>query len=838
MVDHTHLLSTSTKETQDGSPILPEDATLRINEKESRQGNICSEQPLSPVDRVKSQTLSPVDADPHFNSFNKSSRTASIYSLSRLSLSSQLTQLTSLTLPDAATLSTSITIIPTAPAATTVISNAAEQINVWLTKAAEVLNGLDAEDDVEWAAAGGREGLAEVDVAIGKFEGIIRVYVKAIEDLQEREDISSVAASQQKAVVDQMEGILLNWENVRRSLKNVKAQVEIAMQWEELWNVVLGDIGLEIENLSRLVFEMEEGRHKALLSDPEPDNSHGYLDMQELDTIVEESEKETISHRISLAAASLLTPKSPNSPVSPGIGISPDDTRLLALFSRMQPLRASLDFLPMTLANFQSRAENILPTACMELESRRKTLEKKWKTLEDDAEGLRQELGEDRWIVVFRNAGRQALKLCESVERAIDKLQESIDVGYQHSNPPLLTKKVEAYEAKKSHCGPAIEKIIAIIGKGVTDRVTVNGEIIRLHSDAKARWESIKVEMKDMDVALTDLNRHKIQQLRDSVSTLVSVDRSGTSIGSAFNTPGSSPASSVAVGPTNGLKRDPSPGIYTSSRRSSLGYNNAARPNAPRNFTMPAGSAGYAGSVQIPRKTPVSRSFSSDRGSRGASPSPYAKQSSGTATPGARRPSLQVDNKPRWNSSPKVDFFEFGSKPRPLPFSTPASGRRSSMAFRSPTSAGSHSSGLPLPSPLGRSSPATAMTSATINTRPRMSSAAQSSSTMRQSSFSSPVQSSDWVKIKEKTPQSAGASKRQSLGLDSPASPNTPSDRARTQRPSTSLANGRRISMLPLPKYSASPVSNGTSAPGRQTSLGYRSTTASNLKENLPLRHI
>ena len=48
---------------------------------------------------------------------------------------------------------------------------------------------LDAEDDVGWAAAGGREGLGELDAAIGKFEGLIGGYVTAIEDLQGRTDI-------------------------------------------------------------------------------------------------------------------------------------------------------------------------------------------------------------------------------------------------------------------------------------------------------------------------------------------------------------------------------------------------------------------------------------------------------------------------------------------------------------------------------------------------------------------------------------------------------------------------------------------------------------------------
>ncbi|KAK4695777.1 hypothetical protein P7C71_g2033, partial [Lecanoromycetidae sp. Uapishka_2] len=680
------------------------------------------------------------------------------------------------------------------------LGNAADQIRRWLHKATEVLCGLDAEDDVEWAAAGGREGLGEVDAAIGKFEGLIGVYVTAIEDLQERSDISDVPGEQLKDVVDQMETILGHWDKVKKSMKTIKGQVELAMEWEELWNVVLGDIGLEMENLSRLVFEMEEARHKALLSEPLLDGSTSF-DMQELDTIAEEGEKEYLVNRMSLPS---VLPASPTVK-SPTIGIAPDDTRLLALFARMQPLRASLDFLPMTLSGFQSRAEGILPTACQELESRRRSMEKKWKSLESDAEGLRQELGEDRWVTVFRNAGRQAQKLCESVERAIVKLQESVDAGMQHSNPPLLTKKVEAYEAKKSHYGPAIEKVLSIIQKGVTDRLTVNGEILRLHLDIKARWEMIKTDIKDMDLSLDDLTMNKNQQLRDSISSIVSMDRSAT--GSTIDTPGSSPASSVVMGPTNGHKRDASPGMNGTSRRSSVSL---SRPNGMKRYvSMPAASAA---STQLPRKTPALRSVTSDF--RGASPSPYGKPASGTSTPAGRhqRPSLSCDSKPRWNSSPKVDYFEFGQRPRPSPLCTPTLGNRNSMAFRTPSSAGSYAtSGLPLSSPLGRSSPAPTSTSAMLSHRPRLSSGAQSSLGLRKPSSLSPANSADWVKVKDRTPPHAASSKKETIRIGeqpSSADEESPSARPRPPRPSTSMAASRRISMLPLPKNSASPLTN------------------------------
>ncbi|KAL8797809.1 MAG: hypothetical protein Q9195_000161 [Heterodermia aff. obscurata] len=599
---------------------------------------------------------SPVDAESYLNSL------------------SQLSRLTALHLPDAKSLSSSISALPSAPAAASTLTIAAEQIRKWLQKASEVLTGLDAEDDVEWAAAGGREGLGEVDAAVHRFEGLIAPYVTAIENLQEREDISEVPATEQKALVRQVEQILREWEAVRQLLKGVKSQVELAMEWEELWNHVLGDIGLEMENLGRIIFEMEEARHKAMFAESKADFTTS-IDVQELETIVEEApvaNGSSSNHRFSLPPAF-----SAMSPTSPAMSTPQEDSTLLALFARMQPLRASLDFLPMTLSSFRTRAVASLPSACQELDSRRSSLEQKWKALEKDAETLRRELGEDRWVLVFRNAGRQAQKLCESVERSKSKLQDAIDAGLQHSNPPVLAKKIESYEAKKVHYGPAIERVLAIIEKGVKDRLTVNGEILRLQQDTRAKWKAIEAEMKDMDLALDDLFLSKNQQLRDSISTIVSIDRSAA--GSVVDTPGSSPASSPVRDSYGSLKGDTLHGMNGSSRRSSVVSNNISRPSGSRRYaSMPHGIPSPTG---LSRKTTISRSTAS--GSRNASPSPVA-HFSGRETPCSQqtRPGLaKSDNKPRWNSSPKVNHFEYSPNPRPSPLSAPPPNRKSTMTF-------------------------------------------------------------------------------------------------------------------------------------------------------------
>ncbi|MCJ1239401.1 hypothetical protein MMC14_007397 [Varicellaria rhodocarpa] len=730
-----------------------------------------------PKDTPNLAAMSPAKLQSYFSP-RGSSRPTSMYSLSRASFANQLSQLTFIQLPDAGSLSSNISSKPTAASAAKALSNHASQIQKWIHKALEVLSGLDAEDDVEWAAAGGREGLGEVDMAIGKFEGLIGVYVTAIEQLEERRDISSVPADDLRSVVDQMEKTLADWENVRRLLKGVKEQVELAMEWEELWGTVLGDIGLEVESLGRHVFEMEEKRHKALSNDTITESSAA-LDIQELETIVEDSPAGAASITKTPTNRFSLPPAFPaSSPIqSPNVSAPQEDSNLLALFARMQPLRASLDFLPMRLCNFQSRAETILPTACQELETRRSDLEQKWKKLQTDAEGLRRELSEDRWVLVFRNAGRQAQKMCESVERSLGKLQESIDHGSQHSNPTAFVKKVENYEAKKTYYGPAIQRVLAIIEKGVKDRLTVHGEILRLQMDTQAAWSALEAELKDMDFTLEEINMYKSQQLRDSISTIISNDRSIT--GSGVDTPGSSPASSVVMGPSSVTRKrpDPStPGLNGLSRRSSIMPTTSSRPStAKRNFSMPPNS-GFSSRFPHNAPTPRSVTTSSTSTTRESSPYRHIPPSSATPTPVNRsqRPGPQVsDNKPRWNSSPKVDFHNANYKSQPLSLHSPSPYKQNIYAYRSSRSFSAHASNVSLPSPLGREFSASPAPSMQTHSRSRQVSVPQNTTVRaRRHTSSSPARSNNDTsdlphsRIRAPTPSSklpSFASRRQSM---------------------------------------------------------------------------
>ncbi|KAJ5595057.1 uncharacterized protein N7459_001265 [Penicillium hispanicum] len=602
-------------------------------------------------------------------------RAESIYSFSRASFSNQLSQLTSIPLPQPAALETSIANIATALAAVRALNGAAEQIQIWIRKASDVLNGLDSEDDVEWAAAGGREGLDGVDKAITRFECLVNVYVKAIENVQLRDDIANVDPQNLKTIVNQMESILQNWAQIKLKLKGVKEQVELAMEWEELWSNVLGDVGMEIDNLSGMIFEMEEKRHQALMDTGA--ESTGGLDINELETIVEESPtkgRSPANNRLSIG------PMLAAAAGTPVIKTPQDDSsysNLMALFARMQPLRASLDFLPMRLSMFQSRAEGLFPSACEELDDRRDRLEKSYKVLEQDAEALRKELGEDKWIIVFRNAGSQAQKMFDSVERSIAKLQEGLETNAQVHSPATLTKRIENYEAKKMHYVPAIERVVSIIQKGVNDRLTVNGEVLRLLSDMTSRTDALKASLKVMDSSLEEVHIVKGQQLRDSISSILTVDSPAT--GSAIETPGSSPASSVVLN-GNGYKGGSTPLGGSSRRESSVGSatTRSTMSKVRRYSGLPQATASLTGrKSSIPKPSGL------------GSPTPSTGSHAITPTPASRRVSRvpqpsTIPDRPRWNGSTNLRDLDTGHNFKPLSTATPSTYRKSSAPVRTP----------------------------------------------------------------------------------------------------------------------------------------------------------
>ncbi|KAH6643933.1 cortical protein KAR9-domain-containing protein [Boeremia exigua] len=703
-------------------------------------------------------------------------RTNSIYTLSKASFTNQIQQLTSMKLPPT-TIASEITALPSSTLAGRALHSSANDIRRWMAKATEVLNGLDADDDVEWAAAAGREGLADVDAAIGKFEGLVTVYITAIEDLQSRPDISALPLKDQTTLVTQMEEIVGNWSEIKRTLKGIKNQVEIAMEWEELWNSVLGEIGAEVETLSRLVFEMEERRHR-VISDSVAESAEKF-DIADLETIVEETPRQNRTQNNRLSMPPTLTVMSPTSPIPQ---IEQESSRLLEIFAKLQPLRASLDFLPMRLASFEMRASNMFPSACDELMRRKDHLEKQEKNLEAEADALREELGEDKWVHSFRQAGSKAVAMYDSCMKSIERLQQAIN----DADEEKLGSRISTYQDKRDHYPPSMKRVLELIDIEMKHRSTVNGEILRIQQDVRQKMSDLEAGIERMDAILDEVPASR--KLRDSVSTVLSMR---TEASSTAETPSSSPASSVVMS-----RKGSDYGIVTpagrKSRQSSTSTTKSSAPPNRRYSSLPV----IPGSV--PRKSLPSTYLEPTIARTMASTPTRMSRSS---TPATERPA----HKPRWNTSTKVNDTAVSHYYKALP-ATPlrsASGQ-SSIPVRSALGRTSMLS----PSPSAQSTAATPMKSSMR--RPLASTLQAPATPLKSPTFAHGTPSTG-------TPSSI---RRVTIADDdnSPPTEESPVSR-RTTRPPSAMKS-RRTSLLPTPasRTLSTTLSTPASTPARTTS--------------------
>ncbi|KZM23472.1 uncharacterized protein EKO05_0000224 [Ascochyta rabiei] len=701
-------------------------------------------------------------------------RTNSIYTLSKASFSNQIQQLTSMKLPPT-TIASEITALPSSTLAGRALHSSANDIRLWMAKATEVLNGLDADDDVEWAAAAGREGLADVDAAIGKFEGLITVYITAIEDLQSRPDIALLPLKDQTTLVTQMEEIVGNWTEIKRTLKGIKNQVEIAMEWEELWNSVLGEIGAEVETLSRLVFEMEERRHR-VISDSVAESAEKF-DIADLETIVE-TPRQNKMHNNRLSMPPTLTVMSPISPIPQ---IEQESSRLLEIFAKLQPLRASLDFLPMRLASFEMRASTMFPSACDELMRRKEQLEKQEKTLEAEADALREELGEDKWVHSFRQAGSKAVAMYDSCMKSIERLQQAIDDG----DDEKLGSRISTYKDKRDHYPPSIKRVLELIDIEMKHRSTVNGEILRIQQDVRQKMSDLEGGIQQMDAILDDVSASR--KLRDSVSTVLSAR---TEASSAIDTPGSSPASSVVMSRKGSDYSSMTP-AGRKSRQSSTSTTKSSLPPNRRYSSLPVipGSTTRKSLPATYLEPTISRAMA-------CTPTRTAHSS----TPAIERPST----KPRWNTSTNMRDTVVGHHHKPLP--------------ATPLRSLSGQSSIPVRSPLGRSSMLSPPPVHSATATPAKSSLKRPVASTLQSP-STPLKSPTFVHSSFST-RSPASGRRVTIAEDdsSPPIEDSPISR-RATRPASAM-NSRRTSLLPTPKPRTTSASTLTpaSTPARATS--------------------
>lgn len=330
-------------------------------------------------------TLSPPRKFNFFNGARKThlSRSDSLVSLARAPFSVQLHRLTSLSLPSPDSLHTRILDAETPSESLSRLRNIATDVQKWINTASTVLSQLDADDDVEWAARG-KDSLAKVENAAKRFGEIVEMFLDTATVLSSRSD--DKVKEEIKELIGIMDEVTHGWTAVRELLRGLKEQVALSSEWMEI-REILDDISSELDTCANMVFELEESRHVSLSenqSSSASSSASSPSSSTELDRLSSILEEHTV-----------------------GSSSGPHQTALLRLSARIQPLRASLDFLKPRLSSFGSRAEKAFPTALNEVIQRKNDLERRWIKIESDWRGIGRELQEDEWVEVFRNVGKQ-----------------------------------------------------------------------------------------------------------------------------------------------------------------------------------------------------------------------------------------------------------------------------------------------------------------------------------------------------------------------------------------------------------------------------------------------
>ncbi|KAM0747887.1 hypothetical protein T439DRAFT_85402 [Meredithblackwellia eburnea MCA 4105] len=158
-----------------------------------------------------------------------------------------------------------------------------------------------------------------------------------------------------------------------------------------------------------------------------------------------------------------------------------------------------------------------------------------------DSSLLTEELKEDKWLTVFRTVSLQAEEMMSSLEKVLRQCHEFVwDLerrtgggetsgggakwgkegivnavkGDKGKMQELLTTFVALHRslhAKTKYYSPACSRVLKILGKGISDRSTKNGEVLRRFGEMKARWRNlleritrIESEMKGVEEILKE----------------------------------------------------------------------------------------------------------------------------------------------------------------------------------------------------------------------------------------------------------------------------------------------------------------------------------------------
>ncbi|BGP17615.1 hypothetical protein JCM10213v2_005650 [Rhodosporidiobolus nylandii] len=287
------------------------------------------------------------------------------------------------------------------------------------------------------------------------------------------------------------------------------------------------ELAMSIQEINTLIFEIQELRHTTSSASTDPQQtpkppSNGF------------------SSSLSPSSSSTSLPGSTSTPSDNASALSEVDAALIRLDAKLDAVRAEF-------ATVEAQVKPLIGGAASAGDAegelvfvRQKWAEMlgEWESAQQDAEGLNDELKEDKWLVVFRTVSQQAEDMMRSLEKVLAQCERQIEdaiqgtAGTTATSPLRLPRSPSAplssllsgsyfpdsttaqtqlasfsalqksLTAKVTHYSPACSRVLKILDKGISDRSTKNGEVLRRYGEMKARWRNLRERIQRVEAEM------------------------------------------------------------------------------------------------------------------------------------------------------------------------------------------------------------------------------------------------------------------------------------------------------------------------------------------------
>ncbi|CAD6890656.1 unnamed protein product [Tilletia caries] len=212
----------------------------------------------------------------------------------------------------------------------------------------------------------------------------------------------------------------------------------------------------------------------------------------------------------------------------------------------------------------------------IQLQQRFHEIQQDYVAVTTDADMLKRELSEDKYLLVFRSVSDQADNMMTSLHKAITLSQDFINAyrasqqqqqqqhqqiatsasrlsldGNDGQSPESQLEDLRAlkktFDVKTSYYGPACEQVFHVLERGIKDKATSNGTILHRYADLKMRWKSTREAILRTDRDLTKMERHLCK-----VMGMAELPAYSAEVQQHFRSAGTSSSSGLASSPARG----------------------------------------------------------------------------------------------------------------------------------------------------------------------------------------------------------------------------------------------------------------------------------------------